>query len=93
MNPDQTAPIREQSDLDSYCLQYRLPTMSQQTTIVVNSRKRFTVKQVLSGHSKIDKTKILMTSGSLMKVKSIIRLEKQFWSPFLSGRLRQVLLY
>ena len=24
MNPDQTAP-REQSDLDPYCLQYRLP--------------------------------------------------------------------
>ena len=28
-----------------------------------------TVKPVLSGHSKIDKTKILMTNGSLMKVK------------------------
>ena len=30
-----------------------------------------TVKPFLSGHSKIDKTKILMTNGSLMKVKSI----------------------
>ena len=30
-----------------------------------------TVKPVLSGHSKIDKTKILMTNGSLMKLKSI----------------------
>ena len=30
-----------------------------------------TVKPVLSGHSKIDKTKILMTKGSLMKVESI----------------------
>ena len=29
------------------------------------------VKPVLSGHSKIDKTKILMTNGSLMKVESI----------------------
>ena len=28
----------------------------------------FTVKPVLRGHSKIDKTKILMTSGSFMKV-------------------------
>ena len=28
-----------------------------------------TVKPVLSGHSKIDKTKILMTKGSLMKSK------------------------
>ena len=30
-----------------------------------------TVKQVLSGHSKIDKTKGLMTNGSLMKIESI----------------------
>ena len=31
----------------------------------------FTVKPVLSGHSKIDQTKVLMTNGSLMKVESI----------------------
>ena len=31
----------------------------------------YTVKPVLSGHSKIDITKILMTNGSLMKVESI----------------------
>ena len=30
-----------------------------------------TVKPVLSGHSKIDKMKFLMTNGSLMKVESI----------------------
>ena len=30
-----------------------------------------TVKPVLSGHSKIDKTKDLKTGGSLMKVESI----------------------
>ena len=30
-----------------------------------------TVKPVLSGHSKINKTKILMANGSLMKVESI----------------------
>ena len=30
-----------------------------------------TVKPVLSGHSKIDKTKIAMTNGSLMKGESI----------------------
>ena len=29
-----------------------------------------TVKPVLSGHSKIDKTKILMTNGTLMKVEN-----------------------
>ena len=31
----------------------------------------YTVKPGLSGHLKIDKTKILMTNGSLMTVKSI----------------------
>ena len=31
-------------------------------------------KPVLSGHSKIDKTKILMTKGSLMRVESIAEL-------------------
>ena len=31
------------------------------------------VKPVLSSHSKIDKTKVLKTYGSLMKVKSIRR--------------------
>ena len=30
-----------------------------------------TVKPVLSGHSKLDKTKVLKTNGSLMKVKGI----------------------
>ena len=30
-----------------------------------------TVKPVLNGHSKIDKPKMLMTNGSLMKVESI----------------------
>ena len=30
-----------------------------------------TVKPALSGHSKIDKTKILITNGSLVKVESI----------------------
>ena len=33
--------------------------------------RRYTVKPVLSGHSKIDKTKVLMANGSLMKVESI----------------------
>ena len=37
-----------------------------------------TVKPVLSGHSKIDKTKILMTNDSLMKVESIA--ECSLWS-------------
>ena len=33
--------------------------------------KRNTVKPVLSGHLKIDKTKVLMEIGSLMEVESI----------------------
>ena len=71
----------------------------------------FTVKPVLSGHSKMDKTKVLKTNGSLMKVertaecslgafcnafdlhKVIIGLENQYLVFFLSGRLRQVVLY
>ena len=32
-----------------------------------------TVKPVLSCHSKIDKTKVLKTNGSLMKVKNIAK--------------------
>ena len=41
-------------------------------SVVTNSKKESvgcTVKPVLSGHSKTDKTKILKTNGSLMKVK------------------------
>ena len=33
--------------------------------------KHITVKPVLSRHSRIDKTKVLKTNGSLMKVESI----------------------
>ena len=39
---------------------------------------RLTVKPVLSSHSKIDKPKVLMTNGSLMKVESIA--ECSSWS-------------
>ena len=62
-------------------------------------RQSITVKPVLSGHSKIDKTKVLKTNGSLMRLKVlqnhkvIIGLENQFLVFFFSGRLRQVLLY
>ena len=33
----------------------------------------YTVKPVLSGNPKVDKTKILVTNGSLMKVESIAK--------------------
>ena len=36
-----------------------------------STKMQDTVKPVLSGHSKIDKTNTLLTNGSLMKVKSI----------------------
>ena len=48
----------------------------------------YTVKPVLSGHSQIDKSKILMTYGSLMKVESIAECSKgsilQYFWPALS---------
>ena len=37
----------------------------------------FIVKPVLSGHSKIDKTKALKANGSLMKVESIAECSKR----------------
>ena len=43
-------------------------------------REGYTVKPALSGHSKIDKTKILKTNGNLMKVESIAVLNKIFQS-------------
>ena len=80
---------------------------------VLQISKEDTVKPVFNGHSKIVKIKILMTNGSLMKIKSIAEcspwstlqyfwpalsnkgfgLENQFLVIFLSGLLRQVLLY
>ena len=40
MNPDQTAPLREQSDLGPFCLQYwqSSPADENQTTFVLNGR-------------------------------------------------------
>ena len=48
----------------------------------------YTVKSVFSGHSKIDKTKIFMSNGCLMKVKSIAECSRwsilQYFCPSLS---------
>ena len=44
---------------------YSLPTKAEMR------KKRSTVKPVLRGHLKIDKTKVLMENGSLTKAKSI----------------------
>ena len=45
-----------------------------------------TVKPALSGQSKIDKTKTLMTNGSLMKVQSIAECILQYFWPVLSKK-------
>ena len=65
MGPDQTFPLGAKKlkmyvKLASmqYCLRYKLP----------NAIADNTVKPVQNGHSKIDKIKILMTNGSLIKV-------------------------
>ena len=42
------------------------PAYTRQSCLLIS-----TVKPVLSGHSKIDKTKVLKTNGSLMKVENI----------------------
>ena len=39
--------------------------------VVAHGSLLYTVKHVISDHSKIDTTKILITNGSLMKVESI----------------------
>ena len=63
---------------------------------------KITVKPVLNIHSKIDKTKILMTNGSLMKVESIAECflpalrdnqsQNPFFGLFESAHFTQVLL-
>ena len=45
-------------------------------------KKLSTVKPEKSGHSKLDKRKVLMTNGSLMKVKSIAECSGAFCNTF-----------
>ena len=62
------------SNLEASTLQQKVLTqirlLMKQSQIWVHT-VCITVIPVLSGHSNIDKTKILMTNGSLIKVKSI----------------------
>ena len=46
-------------------------TINSVITVARNIPICFTVKSVLSSHSKLDKTKVLKTNGGLMKVESI----------------------
>ena len=61
--------------------------------IICGCTKTNTVKPVLSGLSKIDKTQILMTNGSLMKVESIAECSHwsilQYFWPALSDNLSE----
>ena len=58
------------TDLDLNCLKnYQQTTKPSQMGKELNTQ--ITVTHVLSGHSKIDKAKVLKTNGSLMKVESI----------------------
>ena len=55
-----------------------------------------TVKLVLNGHSNIDKTKVLMANGSLMKVQSIAECSpwnilQNFWPSFSNNRFENEL--
>ena len=61
---------------------------SSQMFIKLICRIQVTVKPVLSGHSIIDKTKVLIANGSLMKVESIAECSPwsilQYFRPALS---------
>ena len=48
-----------------------MPDFDEETGLLPNDDDSGTVKRVLNGHSKIDKTKILKTICSLMKVEGI----------------------
>ena len=58
-------------------LSYKLKAYRQILEILYALIYHNTVKPVLSGHSKIDKIKILKTKGSLIKVKSIAECSKR----------------
>ena len=64
-------------ELDQKCFCLELSRVVGFSTLHTEAIMKFfwyqvsTVKPVLSGHSKIGKTKVLKTNGSLMKVESI----------------------
>ena len=69
----------EQKELSSLAMIRRGITYSAAAPWNIGNLKRSkeyyecnTVKSVLNGHSKIDKSKVLKTNGSLMKVESIV---------------------
>ena len=71
------APVQQHNWL--HCFSKKNPAMKVQKVVVpilnfkmaTIENHKSTEKPVLRGHSKLDKTKILMTYGSLLKAKSI----------------------
>ena len=59
-------PISSKASVESYLEKHALYFQE-----ICLQGKIYTVKPVLKGHSKIDKTKVLKTHGSLMKIESI----------------------
>ena len=70
--------LMKPASLDLYCFHSVCEYM------LLGGILQVTVKHVLSSHSKIDKTKISMTNGCLMKVDSIAECILQYFRPALS---------
>ena len=62
-------------NLNPLCPKFSSTIKNEYLKVIIQFHKMegqvYTVKPVLRGHSKIDKTKVLKTNGSLMKVESI----------------------
>ena len=71
---------------------------TQKYTVLFAVHSLNTVKTVLSGHSKIVKTKFLMTNGSIMKVESVAECShwsilQYFWPAFKDNRCWKPILF
>ena len=54
-----------------------VPVVDPVKNVYIRKKCKCTLKAVLSDHSKIDKTKVFKTNGSLMKVESIAECSKR----------------
>ena len=66
-----TADLQTKDQSEVTIVTTHVPEVKHEVDVVTTEEG--TVKPVLSGHSKIDKTKVLKTNGSLMKVESIAK--------------------
>ena len=60
------------NDKEAWCPSKQDSSMQTEPSDTSGNSKQNTVKAVLSGHSKIDKTQVLKTNGSLMKVENTL---------------------